>query len=278
MATTPRHHGTVNPAPLESDIHMHPLVSWRSVAAGLLVTFLALAILLALGMAFGGIGLVDGAEAQNAGIFTGIWFLVSAVISLFVGSYFATRISKFHTGRIGAAHGAVIAALFFGFFLYQSISAIGWAGNKAGAMIGSAGSGAAQVAGNPAVDNLVDDAVGDLNLRSDPQVVVSGVASRLMRGDSESAKNYLARQANLTPAEADARIAQLRGQVDAAMVQARETAARTMQGVGWSLFAALLLGSVAAMSGGALGSRSNLRSPLTREQFESVHDYGPATI
>lgn len=274
-----KHHRSVDAKPLESDfMHMHPLVSWRSILGGLFITFLSLAMLLSLGMAFGGIGLVDGADAQNAGVFTGIWFLVSAIISLFVGSYFAARVSKFHTGRIGSAQGAIIAALFFGIFLYQSISAIGWAGAKAGDLMGAAGAGASQVAGSPVVNDLIDDAVGDLNLRSEPQVVINGVASRLIRGDTEAAKNYLARQANLTPAEADARIAQLRTQVDTAMTQARETTANAMQGVGWSLFAALLLGTVAALSGGALGSATNYRRPLTREQMESVSDLGPATI
>lgn len=278
MAIT-RHHTSPETTPLESEFaHLHPLVSWRSVVAGLLVAFLSLAILLSLGLAFGGIGLVDGADAQNAGIFTGVWFLVSAIISLFVGGYFAARVSKFHTGRIGMAQGAIIAAMFFGVFLYQSVAAISWAGNRAGDLIGAAGSGAAQVAGNPAASDVVDDAIGDLNLRHDPQVVARGVANRLMRGDREGAKNYLAREANLTPAEADARIAQLRSQVDATIAQAREAAARTMQSVGWSTFAALLLGSIASMSGGALGSRSNLRRPLTREQMESIHEFGPATI
>ena len=117
---------------LESELNtMHPLVSWRSVIAGLLVTLLTLSILVSLGMAFGGITMTDDTSAQSAGIFTGIWFLISSIIALFAGSYFAARISKFHLNRIGSAQGLVIASLFFGFMLWQTFSAIGWMGRTA---------------------------------------------------------------------------------------------------------------------------------------------------
>lgn len=269
--------------PLESDMaHLHPLVSWRSIVAGLLTTLLCLGTLLALGMAIGGVSLDDGADAQTAGIMTGVWFLVASIISLFAGSYFAARIAKFHTNRIGSAQGIVIAALFFGLFLWQTFAAIGWAGRAASNTVGSASSGAAriigQAAGNDTVNTVIEDAIGDLNLRADPQVVATGVASRLLRGNTESAKNYLARQAGITPAEADQRIAQLRTQADQAVVQARETAASALQGAGWSLFATLLLGTAAAIGGGALGSRANFRKPLTREQVDAVTDFRTAPV
>ena len=269
--------------PLESDFaHLHPLVSWRSIVAGLLTTLLCLGALLALGMAIGGVSLEDGADAQTSGIMTGVWFLISSIISLFVGSYFAARISKFHTNRIGSAQGVVIAALFFGLFLWQTFAAIGWAGRTATNAAGTIGSGAAsvigQASGNATVNNLVEDALGDLNLKSDPEVVASGVVSRLIKGNTEGAKNYLARQAGITPSEADTRIAQLRQQVDQAMVQARETAANALQGAGWSLFATLVLGAASAIGGGALGSRANFRKPLTREQVDAVTDFRTAPV
>lgn len=267
--------------PMESDsMNMHPLVSWRSVIAGLLVTFLTLATLLSLGMAFGGIGLDDGSSLQGAGIFTGVWFLVSALISLFAGSYFASRVSKFHTNRIGAAQGLVIAGLFFALFLYQTMSAVGWAGRMTGQAVSSgasaAASGASQAAGNPAVNNVIENALGDLNLRSDPNIVITGVANRLLRGDAEGAKTYLARQANISEAEADRRIAQLRAQVDETMTQARVMTARALQATGWTLFATLVLGAAASIGGGALGTRANMRRPLARERV--VEGYRPIPV
>lgn len=287
MAETPsptRKDALIASTPLESEMTaFHPLVSWRSIIGGLLVTLLSQTILISLGMAVGGISLdVGGTSAASAGVFTGIWFLISSLISLFAGSYFAARISKFHTNRIGSAQGLVIAALFFGFFLWQTVATIGWVGRTAGQAIGGSaqmiGTGLNQASQNPLVGEVVEDALGDLNLRSPPQVVISGVASRLIRGNSEGAKNYLARQAGISPAEADRRIAQLQTQVNQVLTQASEGAIKALQALGWSLFATLLLGTAAAVSGGALGSRANLRKPLTREQVEAISEFRTAPV
>jgi hypothetical protein len=261
---------------LESDIAtMHPLISWRSVVAGLLIAFFTMLGLLGLGMAFGGIGLDADTSARSAGIFTGVWFLVSALLSLFVGSYFAARVSKFQTGRIGSAQGLVIAALFLGAFLYQTVATIGAAGSSIGGLIGKGAGAAAQgvqrAAQNPAVQNTVtnlsEEALGDLNLRSDPQTVATGVGTRLLRGDVNGAKNYLALQAGISPAEADARIAQLQGRVSATVEEAKEGAASALKSFGWSLFLLVVLGGLSAVGGGALGSVTNFRKPLSREQY-----------
>ena len=254
----------------------HALLSWRSIVAGLLISMFSMIGLIGLGLAFGGIGFDDETSARSAGIFTGVWFLVSSIVSLFLGSYFAARVSKFRMGRVGSAQGLVIAALFLGFFLYQSIVAIGSAGSAAGSFLGKSGSviasGAERAAGNPmisnAVSNMAEDALGDLNLRSEPQVVAQGLGTRLIRGDTESAKNYLAREAGISPTEADARIAQMKVQVDQTMANAKEGTATAMKSAGWSLFLLVLLGAASGIAGGALGSVANYRKPLIREDSE----------
>lgn len=261
--------------PLESDlVNPHALISWRSIVAGLLLAFFTMTGLIGLGLAFGGIGLDDETSARGAGIFTGIWFVVSALISIFVGSYFAARISKFRTGRIGSAQGLVIAALFVGFFLYQTLATIGMAGQAMGGMIKGSGGmiarGMDKAAESPvinnAVSNVAEDAIGDLNLKSDVRTVGTGVATRLVRGDPEGAKNYLSMQAGITPAEADTRIAQMKTRVDKVIEDAREGTAAALKSVGWSLFLLTLLGSVAAIAGGAMGSVANFRKPLIRQE------------
>lgn len=261
---------------------MHALVSWRSILAGIMVSFFMMALLLSLGMAFGGLGLSDATDMQNAGIFTGVWFLISSVISIFTGSYFASRVSKFQTGRIGAAQGTVIASLFFGFFLFQTVSTIGWLGRTTGAVAGGSfaaiGAGAGQSIQNPVVNDMIENSLGDMNLKTEPKTVVSGVASRMIRGDTESAKNYLAYQAGITPQEADQRIAQLRAQIDQAMTQARIAAAKALQTAGWSLFATMTLGAIAAMVGGALGAYSNAHRPLVRERVSEATEFHAAPI
>lgn len=261
---------------LESDLAtMHPLISWRSVVAGVLIAFFTMTGLLGLGMAFGGIGMDADTSVKSVGVFTGVWFLVSALVSLFAGSYFAARVTKFQTGRVGSAQGLVIAALFLGFFLYQTVSAIGSAGSAAGSLIGKSASairsGAQEAAQSPtitnAVSNFTEDAIGDLNLRSDPQTVAQGLGSRVVQGDTEGAKNYLAAQAGISPQEADTRIAALKGRVDKAIDETKEGAATALRSTGWSLFLLVALGSIAAVGGGALGSVANFRKPLSREQY-----------
>lgn len=268
-----RKHGSSD-LPLESEFtNMHPLISWRSVVAGLLIAFFCMVGFLGLGMAFGGISLDQDTSVRSAGMFTGTWFLISALLSLFIGSYFAARVSKFQTGRIGSAQGLVIAALFLGFFLYQMMSAIGSIGSATGSLIGRganmAGAGIGKLADSPAVGNMVEDAMGDLNLRSDPEQVATGVASRLIRGDTEGAKNYLSRQSGITPEEANVRITQMKTQVDQAIDRTKQGAAMVLKSTGWSLFLLVVLGALSAVFGGSLGSVANYRKPLTRREYSS---------
>lgn len=262
--------------PLESDSsNMHPLMSWRSTIAGLLVSFLVMAGLVGLGLAFGGIGLDDGTTARNASIFTGVWFVFSAILSIFIGSYFAARLSKFQTGRIGSAQGLVICSIFLGFFMYQTVMTIGSAGRAAGGMIGSTanfvGSSADRLAKSPMVNNIVEDAIGDLKLKNTPRNVATGLATRLIRGDVDGAKNFLSAQSGISQAEASSRIATLRSRVDGVMEEARMGIAGALKSAGWSLFFLVLLGSAAAVGGGALGSVANFRKPLSRHDLVTQH-------
>lgn len=258
--------------PIESEFQtMHPLLSWRSVLAGLLIAFFCMAGLIGLGMAFGGIGMDQDTSAKSVGIFSGVWFVASVLISIFFGSYFAARVSKFKTGRIGSAQGLVIAALFLGFFFYQIISAIGFAGQATGSIIakttGVAGSGVEKMANNPQVGSVIENALGDLNLRSEPKQVASEVATRLIRGDGEGAKNYLARQAGITPGEADQRIAQLKLQVDESINKIKAATATALESTGWTIFLLVILGALASVLGGSLGSVINFRKPLAKRDF-----------
>ncbi len=71
-------------------------------------------------------------------------------------------------------------------------------------------------------------------LKSTPEVVATGVASRLLRRNEQSAVNYLAAQAGISSAEA----------------------------AGWIAFGILFLGSISAMLGGAFGAQLNMRKPV----------------
>lgn len=256
---------------------MHPLISWRSVVAGLLISLFFMIGFIGLGMAFGGIGMSDGTTVRSAGIFSGVWFFASALVSLFVGSYFASRISKFQSGRVGSAQGLVIAALFLGVFLYQAALAIGGLSQVTGSLIGRTagivGTSAEKLSSSPVVRNLVEDAMGNLNLKSNPMAVARGIAGRLIRGDAVGAKNYLAQEAGITEAQANQRIATAKVKIDQAMVKTREAAATALKSTGWSLFLLVFVGSISAVLGGSLGSVSNFRKPWARkEYFTHVHE------
>ncbi|MFA6238580.1 MAG: hypothetical protein WC635_14695 [Bacteriovorax sp.] len=217
-------------------------------------------------------------SAKSAGIFSGIWFLVSTIFSLFAGSYFAARVSKYRAARIGSAQGLVIASVFLGVFLYQTFAIIGTIGSAAGKMIGKAGNivviGANQASSNTGfgttINNMTEDALGDLNLKDEPSVVAQGLGSRLLRRDINGAKNYLAYQAGLTSAEADARIATIRARVDKAVIDAKEGAAVALRSTGWTLFSLVILGAAASIGGGAMGSAANFRKPIIKESVEEV--------
>jgi hypothetical protein len=250
---------------------MHPLISWRSVVAGLVISFFFMIGFLGLGMAFGGIGMSDGTTAKSAGIFTGAWFLGSSLISLFIGSYFAARISKFQMGRVGSAQGLVIAALFLGLFLVEAVMAIGGIGQLTGSILGNTAgmvtTGAQKLSSTPVVRDMVDDAVGDLNLKSDPRSVATGIATRLIRGDAEGAKNYLVRESGITMAQAEQRIASAKSKIDGALVTVREGASAALKSTGWALFFLVFLGSISAVLGGSLGSVTNFRKPLAKKEY-----------
>ena len=251
------------------DSASHPLISWRSVVAGFIISVFFMMGFIGLGMAFGGIAMYDGTTATNVGLFSGIWFFASALISLFVGSYFAARISKFQSGRVGSAQGLVIAALFLGMFIYQSIGAIGglsrMTGSLLGKTVGFVGTSTEKIIDSPEVRNVIEDSLGDLNLKSSPQKVVTGVASRLIRGNGEEAKTYLADQAGISVTEADQRIAQAKTNVDKALITAREGAATALKTAGWALFFLVFLGAISSVLGGSLGSLTNFKKPLVQK-------------
>ena len=265
-----------HPRKFENVINTHALISYRAIVAGLLISMLAMIGFIGLGLGFGGMGLDEDTRAQSVGIFSGVWFIVSILLSLFIGSYFASRVSKFRTARVGSVQGLVISALFLGFFFYQIISALGTAGSALGSLVGKSGGAIAEgtrmASQNPAVTNtihnLAEDVLGELNLRSSPQVVAQGLGSRIIRGDTEGAKNYLALEAGITPTEADARIAQMKAKVDQYLADIKESTGVALRTTGWSLFLMVLLGALSAILGGALGSKVNFRKPLILEREE----------
>ncbi len=249
---------------------LHPLISWRSTIAGLLVSSFVLIGLLGLGMAFGGITMDEQTTLRSIGLYTGTWFLISSCLSIFIGSYFASRVSRFKAPRVGAAQGIVIAALFMVFFLFEAILAVGGAGSLTGNLIGKTSTminaPIDRFIGTPAIREQVENVVGDLTLKSDPNLVTAGIAARLIRGNEESAVDYLANQAEISSLEASERISGLKNKINSIIQTAKLATAQALKSTGWSIFFMTLLSASFAVLGGFLGSVSNMRVPLARSQ------------
>ena len=245
-----------------------PLICWRSAIGGFLVAMLTMVGLVGLGMAMGGMGMDEDTSAKSFGMFGGIWFLASSLISIFVGSYYSARVASFRIGRVGSAQGILIATLFLGFFLYQTIMTLGAAGRAAGTFVGKSAemisAGSEKAMNSPVISEMFEDRMADLNLRSEPKVVAMGVASRLLRGNTTGAKNYLAYQSGITPEQADARIVEFRADMNRYADEAKLAAADALRTTGWSLFTIVVLGVASAVGGGMLASRANLSAPIVR--------------
>jgi hypothetical protein len=254
------------------------LVSWRAIFAGLFVSLISYFILLALGLAIGGASLESAAlgtgSASGIGGWTGVWMIISLVLSLFIGSFSASRVSGLIPIRVGRTQGVVITALFFLVILSQAASIVGLIGRGVGGAVGALGSAGADISQNPDVQDVLDDALGNLSLKSPPDIVAKGVAARLVRGDSAGARDYLARQSGLTADQADARISIVRAKVESVLRDTGAAAARVAKGTGWILFFGMILGIISASIGGTLGSVVNLRAPLSRadQRATRIHE------
>src|SRR5579871_6033317 len=87
----------------ETSLGHFALLSWKSILAGFLVTLLASSILFALGMGVGGATLkniLDRSELGPMAVGSVVWIFLTVFLSLFIGSYFAARVSNFITDRI----------------------------------------------------------------------------------------------------------------------------------------------------------------------------------
>lgn len=251
---------------VQAPVHRH-LVCWKSALAGLAISLITFAALVALGAAFGGIGLGgesgDGTTLKKLSFFAALSLCLATFLSVFAGAYFSVRVARTKVDLAGIAQGTLVGSLLLLLVLCQGVSAVGTMVKATGSLVGGVAAGAAAGAGAAAADPMVvdffEDAAGDLKLRAEPGVVAKGVASRLLRGDTESAKNYLAYQAGITPEQADQRIAQAKAKADEALTKAREAAAAALKTAGWTIFLLIVLGLSAAAMGGLLATKTNER-------------------
>lgn len=137
-------------------------ISWSAVFAGVLVAIVTQMLLTLLGLGIG-FGTIDAVDEQNPtaglGIGSAIWYIVTSLLSLFLGGWVAGRMAS--TPRLfdGIIHGVLtwcLVTLLTIYFLTTTIgSIIGGVGSLLGGIISTAGSAVASAA--PAVGNMVQN-------------------------------------------------------------------------------------------------------------------------
>ncbi len=272
-----------------------PRISWGAIIAGAVVAVAVGMTLNILGAAVGA-SVVDATgrdtpEAGTFGIVGGIWLLAANLIGLAFGGYVAARLSGTADETDSVLHGLSVWAV--GFLLAALLT-----GNIVAGTARTATQGAASMLGGVAqgAGQAVSSVAGPAAERLDPRQVVERAQAALAGGGDPAAMNSEQRNAEigrlmtrrategpLAPAErerltaliaaeyqipqqeAEQRVQQAETQVAEALrtaeQRARETADAAATGAAvaaYWIFAALILGAVAAVLGARFGTRASV--------------------
>ncbi len=249
------------------DLRDSSAISWKGVFAGVLVTVLAHLTLLSLGVALGGSSLRaviwGSARLTNLGSASAFWFVLSSLLSLYLGGYVAGRLSGPVSILVGQLQGMVISALFFAFFLSQVGVTLNLVTRGLGGVAGTLGQSLGEVSKNPMVQDAIRTSLGKIPLKSPPDQVVSELASRLIRGNRTGARDYLAQQTGLSPKDANTKITQLIASTEESLKSIGGATLQVISAAGWTLFGGLVLGTLFASLGGGVGVAASLNQPTT---------------
>ncbi|HZZ02336.1 YrzE family protein [Paraburkholderia sp.] len=196
-----------------------PRVSWGAVIAGVILSLIVYLVLSVLGTAVGASLLSPLSRPnplQGFGFASGVWIIVTTVIAVFAGSYFAGRCAPV----LGWLHGLLAWAVMILVVAYGMTSIIG---------------GAVSVAGNVASAGATVGATA--NSQPGGGTVANSIAQQVQGVIAPAAS-----EASSPTAAADAR-------------QAGDTAARDVARASWFSFAALIVGAIIALGSGSLGFR-----------------------
>ncbi|MCY0389684.1 hypothetical protein OVY01_21290 [Robbsia sp. Bb-Pol-6] len=195
-----------------------PRVSWGAVIAGVILSLIAYVILSVLGMAVGA-SLISPLTQQNPmhhfGFGSGVWVIVTTVIAVLVGSYFAGRCAPV----LGWLHGLLAWAVMILVVAFGMTSLVGSAISAAGSVAATS----ATVASN------------------DPSLTNNSTAASITQ-QVQSAVASAASEASSPQADQDTR-------------QTADTAARSVARASWYSFAALIVGLIISIVSGSMGFR-----------------------
>lgn len=219
-----------------------PRVAWGPVIAGVILSLIVYLLMSVLGTAIGASLLSPLSRAnvtQGFGFGSGAWVIVTTVVAVFVGSYFAGRCAPV----LGWLHGLLSWAVMILLVAYGMASLVGSAVSTAGSLAATG----AQI-GATAANQVKPDGGGTL-VSSAAQQVQAAVASA-------------ASAASNPQAEQDAR-------------QAADAAAKGVARASWYSFAALIVGAIIAIVSGGAGFRH--QPPLEEGGGSALNDGAPAS-
>jgi hypothetical protein len=257
-------------------------VSWGAIFAGA-IAVIAVELLLNLfgaGVGAASINPQQGAPGQGLAVGAVIWFLLSWIVSLFVGGWIAARLADSPNKRDGALLGFVTWAVASLALVYLLSTAVGGVLGGAASMLGQtaslAGHGAQAAAPTVAgaigratgvAPEQVQAAAGDLARDPNFQAFVSGVIrnGQVTPQEHDALAQLLVDRRHMSMDEANSTIDHWQAQIAQGVQQARQTAtqAATTAASGVSKgafggFFALLLGLAAAVAGSWVGTHELL--------------------
>lgn len=248
-------------------------ISWGAIFSGTIVTLGVWLLLHTLGLAAGltAIDPKDQGSLRGIGIGTGIWSVIVPLLALFAGGFVAAYTANLFDRTAGAIHGLVVWGLTALSSMILVLLALATT-VRAGMQAASAGAGAMAAAG-PSLDELginMNQLMGPVNQRLQQQGLppvapdqIRAAAADALRGalatgrlDREALTGSLARNTNMTQAEAQQMATQIENQWNQRAAEFRQDALTAADRTGkalWGVFLALLLGAGAATGGGLLG-------------------------
>ncbi|WOD14962.1 YrzE family protein [Paraburkholderia kirstenboschensis] len=197
-----------------------PRLSWGPIFAGVILSMIVYLVMSVLGTAIGASLLAPMSKPdplQGFGFGSGVWVIITTVLAVFVGSYYAGRCAPV----LGWLHGLLAWAVMTLFILYGMTSLITGAVSTAGSVAAtSAQVGATAANQGGGTNSMVDTA---------KQQMQSAIASAASMASSPEA----GQQAR----------------------EAADTAARGVARASWFSFAALIVGAIIAIVSGSAGFR-----------------------
>lgn len=286
-----------------TDVRIGSQVSWGAIVAGWVVAAGVAWLLYQLGAAIG-LTVADPAQDDAAALGKGlsigaaVWVVLTWMASLFVGGWFAGRVAGRATARNGALHGVAVwgftavISIVVGFMglaniaqggaaLIGGTAQIGAAGASKAAQGGGEGSTALEAEIKQAISQNLASAGGGNASRADinqamnqlDAKTLTSISARLLRGDTEGAKNVIAINTSLNRQQVDSVISGLSAQVPrykAEVEQKAQAATKYTSALVWTTFISTLLALGFAMWGGAAGARNAAR---TTARYDVAQNY-----